>query len=76
MPQYEVKSGKTIFFVNAEDKIDAVHRFKNSCGINHVDSVTYVHESSVLDNIIDKLEESRSLYFDYWQPPRRKNGFY
>jgi hypothetical protein len=76
MPQYEVKSGRTIFFVNAVDKIDAIYRFKKSCDIDHIDAVTYVHGSNVLDNIIDQLEEERSLYFDYWQPPRRKNGIY
>ena len=73
MSQYEVKSGKTVFFVNAEDKADAVHRFRQSCGIYHIDAVTYVNDSNtVLNNVIDRYEEERSLYFDYWQPKRKK----
>ena len=77
MPQYEVKAGKTVFFVNAENKLDAVRRFRQSCGIMSIDSVTYVNDSrNVLNNVIDRYEEERSLYFDYWQPERKKNGIY
>jgi hypothetical protein len=73
MPHYEVKSGKTLFFVEAKDRQDAVDRFVNSCGLKKVDSITYVNNSTnVLDGVIDRLEYERSLYFDYHNPEEDK----
>ncbi len=64
MPQYEVKSGKTVFFVNAEDRLDAVRRFRQSCGIMSIDSVTYVNDGKILDSVISNFEKEKESYFD------------
>jgi|TARA_B110001454_G_C12622536_1_gene393452 hypothetical protein len=64
--QYEIKSGRTLYMTNASSSIQAVQNFKVSVGNLPVDSVHYIGNISVLDNVINNFEKEKESYFDYW----------
>ena len=66
MPQYEIKSGRTLYMTNANSPVDAVYKFKQSCGDLTVSSITCIGSVSVLDNVISNFEREKESYFDYW----------
>ena len=66
MPQYEIKSGRTLYMTTANSPTEAVYKFKQSCGDLSVSSITCVGTVSVLDNVINNFEKKKESYFDYW----------
>lgn len=80
MPQYEIKSGNTLYMTNASSSIEAIYKFKQSCGDMAVDVLNCIGNISVLDNVSNKfnseleIEKGRESYFDYWKPPINGNN--